>query len=206
MTGLFDDDDSGTPTPAPQSPAPPAKVHYHGPIPGVEAIAGITMEAVIGGARQSIAFTAGTNPYEAVHILRRLDPHVQVHKDLPKAGWGGKGGKRDTKAATVCQVSITARDSYLGMEMTAQTAEGEAVIVKVGKNKIEEMPQALADVGTLNPLNLEKLQAAITDKVSAVVLIMPPETFAVHYWTSDKGDHFCDHLAKPAEGGAHAEG
>ena len=156
-------------------------------------IAGIEIESVIGGAVQRITFVAGTNPVDAVALLREIDPNAQFRTQFFTKG----GGSRDTKQARVLVITAQARNGGKFISMTGQSADGD-VNIAVSKKKSDGWLSDLTALGKLSDKNLEKLGAALNEGKSATVILPESEQFGCAYFKTDDGSAFMDSMSADA--------
>lgn len=101
-------------------------------IPAVPAIAGIEIEAVIGGALMRVTFVAGTNPAQVPALIREIDPAVQFRDSFPTRGGGGA---RATQGAKVLVITVEGRGDSIFIKLTATTKDGDDTSISVSKKR-----------------------------------------------------------------------
>lgn len=153
-------------------------------------IAGVEIEAVVGGALQRIQFVAGTNPAEVKAMLLSLDPNTKVRDDFPKRG---SFGNRETKAARCLVINARVTDTGKFVDLVCQN--GDDLSVAVSKKNSETFLQDLTALQKLHDRNLKKLAKAFDEKGTATVILGDDEQFGVNYWTTDDGKAFMDSMA-----------
>lgn len=160
----------------------------HKPSDIVGEIAGIEVEAVVGGCLQRIKFSGGVNPAEIKAMLLTLDPGAQVRDGLPMKGGFGK---RDSKWASCVGIQASERKGSKYISMICADKEGEEITVAVGSKKADEWLPALEKLGKVSEKNLEKVRGALGGgKAATVLLADEAERFGVAYWTTDDGGVF----------------
>ena len=154
-------------------------------------IAGIEIEGIIGGVLQRVKFEPGTNPLDAVALLKEIDANAQFRDAFPSRGMGGN---RPTLEARALVISAEVKDAGAFIRLTAQNAEGEDLTIAVSKKKSGEWLPALEALGKLTDKSLAKLKAAFDGKKAATVVLAEPEQFTACYWKSDDGSAYLDSM------------
>jgi len=182
----------------PEAPPPPVLASGQRPFPGSPEeltvalgaiIAGIEIEAVVGGALQRIRFNPGVNPADIKGFLQALDPAAKVRDDFPSRNFGN--GK-NTKTARA--MMLTLRITPSGKFCDLACRNGDDIMVSVPRKLSDGFPDSLATLNRLTPGNLDKVRKAYKDQSTAVVILSDPEQFGVNYWTSDDGKSFLESL------------
>lgn len=157
----------------------------------VPAIAGIEIEAVIGGALMRVTFVAGTNPAQVPALLRELDPSAQFRDAFPTRG---NGGSRATQSAKVLVITVEGRGDSIFIKLTATTKEGDDLSISVPKKKSGDFLPDLEKLGKLSEKSLGKLKMAVESKKAATVILPDAEQIGVAYWKADDGSAYADSL------------
>ena len=158
-------------------------------------IAGIEIEAIIGGAVQRVSFAPETSPVAAVELLRELDANVQFRTQFFTKGGGGN---RDTRQARVSVISAEARNGGKFIKMTAETAEGDAVTISVSKKKSDGWLTDLRALSKLHDKNMDKLSGALDGGKPATVILSEDEQFGAAYFATDDGAAYLDSMSADA--------
>lgn len=165
-------------------------------------IAGIEIEAIIGGALMRVSFIAGTNPAAAAQLLRELDPSAQFRDTFPMRG---SGAARATLQARALVITAEARGDMTFVKITATNQDGEDLTIAVSKKKVTEWLPAVEALGKLSAKTLSKLKAALEAKKAATAILSDPEQFGVAYWVADDKTAYLDSMtAEPPPAGAPA--
>lgn len=157
--------------------------------PLISLIAGIEIEAIVGGALMRIHLVAGTNPANAANVLRGLDPTCVFRDSFPVRG-GGAG--RPTLAARALVITIDSRGDSVFIKITAHADDGDDISCNVPKKKTADFVPSLEALGKLSEKSLTKLKTGIDTKKSITVILSETETFTVRYWKSDDQSFYLD--------------
>lgn len=157
----------------------------------IAAIAGIEIEAIIGGALMRISLIAGTNPASVPPMLRELDPSVQFRDAFPMRGGGAA---RATLQARALVITAEARGEMTFVKITATNSDGEDLTIAVSKKKAPEWLPAVEALGRLSAKTLSKLKAALEAKKAATAILADAEQFGVAYWKADDGTAYLDSM------------
>jgi hypothetical protein len=210
MSSLKDRLRSGTPATSP-APAAPVRVlepqepveevstagvvsSYPGGVQDIlDAIEGVEIEAVVGGALQRIRFAGGINPADVAGMLRTLDANAKVRDAFPmKAAFGN----RETKLARALVINLRITDSGKFIDITCQN--GEDLSVSVSKKNSDTFLDSLRALGKLHEKNVAKAEKAFAEKGAAVLILKDEEQFGVQYWKTDDGKAFMEGMVAEA--------
>lgn len=168
----------------------------------VPAIAGIEIEAIIGGALMRVSFAAGTNPATAPQLLRELDPGAQFREAFYSRG---SNASRATLQARALVITAESRGDMTFIKITATNSDGEDLTIAVSKKKAPEWLPAVEALGKLATKTIGKLKAALETKKAATAILSEAEQFGVGYWKADDGTAYLDSMtAEPPTVGAPA--
>lgn len=161
-------------------------------------IAGIEIEAIIGGALMRISFIAGTNPAIVPQLLRELDSGAQFRDAFPMRGGGAV---RATLKALALFIMIEARGDRTFVKITGTNTDGEDLTINVPSKKAAEWLPAVEALGKLGTKTLAKLRAATESKRAETAVLLDTEKFGVNYWRTDDGTAYLDSMtAEPPPG------
>lgn len=176
----------------PALPVAPARTDTDGVDDVLKSIAGIEVEAIVGGALQRITFRPETDPYCVAGMLRILDPNMQVRTEWPRKG----GGPRDTKTARAIVINVRVNDNGKFIDIVGQN--GDDISISVSKKSADTFLDSLKSLGKLKDGHLAKVEKAFTSKASATVILDAEEQFGVSYWTTDDGRAFMEAMTPDA--------
>jgi len=161
-----------------------------GAIAGLEKI---TVEAVVHGALMRMDF-AGVEPLEALEAIRAHDPNAKFREDFPR---GGRGSERQTKSATALCINGRRTDGGTFIELGSR-GDGDDFTIAVSRKGVDTFLEDVRRLGKLTPEHLAKLDALGEKPGSAFIPLGEGEQFAVHYWVSDDGRRYLDHIGGEA--------
>lgn len=164
-------------------------ITMHVPESVISRIAGIEIEAIVGGALQRIKFTEGTNPGEVKAMLVSIDPVAQVRSEFPSKSFGGK---RDTKEARAIVLNVRVTDSGKFIDLISKN--GEDLSVAVSKKAADTWLENLKALNKLDPKNLAKVEKAFAEKGTATIILTEPEQFGVRYWMTEDRKAFMESM------------
>ncbi|MFA6243908.1 MAG: hypothetical protein WC655_23395 [Candidatus Hydrogenedentales bacterium] len=164
-------------------------ITIHAPDSVVSRIAGIEIEAIVGGALQRIKFVEGTNPGEVLAMLKSIDGAAQVRTEFPSKSFGGK---RDTKEARAIVLNVRVTDSGKFIDLISKN--GEDLSVAVSKKAADTFLESLKALNKLDPKNLAKVEKAFAEKGTATIILTEPEQFGVRYWMTDDHKAFMESM------------
>lgn len=166
--------------------------------PLTQAIAGIEIDVITGGALLRVHFIAGTNPANVVNVLRELDPACQFRDSFPVRG-GGAG--RPTLAAKALVITAESRSDAVFIKITATNADGEDLTINVPKRKTTTFLPDLAALKKLSEKTFTKLKGAIEGKKAATAVLHEAEQIGITYWVADDKTAYLDAMtAEPPAG------
>lgn len=157
----------------------------------LQAIAGIEIEAIIGGALMRVTFAAGTNPATVPQLLRELDPGAQFRDTFPMRGGGAT---RATIQARALVITVEGRGDMTFVKITATNADGEDLTIAVSKKKAPEWLPAVEALGKLTAKTIGKLKTALETKKAATAILSEAEQFGVGYWVADDKTAYLDSM------------
>lgn len=144
-----------------------------------DAVEGIEVEAVIGGALMRMQLAAGTNPAQVKGAILALDPNAKVRDDFPMRGRGPK----ETKLARALVINVDIKDAGKFIDLVCQN--GDDMKVSVPKKASDEWLGQLEALGKVGEKNLLKLRHAFDEKKAATVILPEDEQFGVKYFEID---------------------
>jgi len=176
--------------PATPPEAPPPAAPIPAPVKEIseffaDMIAGIEIEAVVGGALQRIRFNPGTDPTQVKMYLQALDPTAKVRDDFPSRNFGNA---KNTKTARAMTIIIKSGNSGTFVDLVC--VNGKDLTISVSKKRTETFPADLTALNKLSPSHLEMIQNAWRDKTPVTVSLRESEQFGVAYWTTEDGRGF----------------
>lgn len=167
----------------------------------LRSIAGIEIEAVLGGCLQRVTFSAGTNPAQVGDMLRALDPAAKLRDDFPSRGsWGGS---RETKTARVLSISArnTSSGKFIELGCIAMVDGKEKDIpISVGKDDSEGWLSAVLALNKLSDTQADELTKALTtaNGKASVNLRKAENQFGAEYYTSKSGGCYLSKMTAEA--------
>lgn len=156
-------------------------------------VVNVSCEAVVGGALMKIDFGPGSNPAAVKAFLLALDPNAEVRSEFPKRG---NFGPRETKQARAIAMNLRITDNGKFIDLICQN--GDDLTVNVSKKASETFEQDLKALGKLKEKSLQKVGKAFKEKGTATLILDEGEQFGVHFWSTEDGKHFLDHLSAEA--------
>lgn len=161
-------------------------------------IAGIEIEAIVGGALMRIHLVPGTNPANVANVLRGLDPQAQFRDSFPTRGGGGG---RPTLAARALVITAESRGDSVFIKITATNADGEDLTISVPKRKTATFLPDLEALEKLSEKTMGKLRGAIESKKAATAILPAAEQIGINYWVADDKAAYLDSMtADPPAG------
>ena len=155
--------------------------------PGPPHIAGIKVQAVVGGALQDIQYGPRTNPEEVKADLLRRDPNAKVKSEFFTKGGGGF--KNDIKTAKVLNMNVQfANPNRQVINFTA--VDGDQGISADAYKDAKDVAKAIVALGVLPEASLKTTQDAVDGNANNVVLIPKECSFGVQYHEYDGKTYF----------------